>query len=87
MVQAARSLEGPPFESRIWRSITDNRNPGTPEWLPQFRDRRLVRFMNQNGPTVSADAPWGALRVVYLQYASDPFVCSAIAISTDSRTG
>jgi len=33
-----------------------------------------VRFMNQNGPTVPADAPWGAMRVVYLQYASDPIV-------------
>lgn len=62
---------GPPFESRIWRSITANRNPGTPAWLPKFRDGRFVRFMNQNGATVPADAPWGAMRVVYLQYASD----------------
>lgn len=62
---------GPPFESRNWRSITDNRNPGSPAWLPEFRDGRFVRFMNQNGPTVPADAPWGPLRVVYLQYASD----------------
>lgn len=65
---------GPPFESRIWRSVTDNRNSGTPEWLPEFRDSRLVRFMNQNGPTVPSAAPWGPLRVVYLQYASDPIV-------------
>ncbi|MCP3467937.1 alpha/beta-hydrolase family protein [Bradyrhizobium sp. CCGUVB23] len=65
---------GPPFESRIWRSITANRNQGSPAWLPEFRDGRFVRFMNQNGPTVPADAPWGALRVVYLQYASDPIV-------------
>jgi uncharacterized membrane protein len=62
---------GAPFESRIWRSITDNRNRGTPAWLPEFRDGRFVRFMNQNGPTVPADAPWGPMRVVYLQYASD----------------
>lgn len=62
---------GAPFESRIWRSITANRNPGTPEWLPEFRDGRFVRFMNQNGPTVPADAPWGPMRVVYLQYSSD----------------
>lgn len=68
---------GPPFESRIWRSITDNRNEGSPEWLPEFRDGRFVRFMNQNGPTVSADAPWGPMRVVYLQYASDPIVLFA----------
>jgi uncharacterized membrane protein len=62
---------GPPFESRIWRSITDSRNQGSPAWLPQFRDGRFVRFMNQNGPTVPADTPWGSMRVVYLQYASD----------------
>jgi uncharacterized membrane protein len=65
---------GPPFESRIWRSITANRNEGSPEWLPEFRDGRFVRFMNQNGPTVPADAPWGPMRVVYLQYASDAIV-------------
>jgi uncharacterized membrane protein len=65
---------GPPFESRIWRAITANRNPGSPAWLPEFRDHRFVRFMNQHGPTVPADAPWGAMRVVYLQYASDPIV-------------
>jgi len=62
---------GAPFESRIWRWITANRNPGTPAWLPEFRDGRFVRFMNQDGPTVPADAPWGPMRVVYLQYASD----------------
>lgn len=65
---------GPPFESRIWRSITENRNEGSPAWLPEFRDGRFVRFMNQNGSTVPADAPWGPMRVVYLQYASDPIV-------------
>lgn len=68
---AGALLSGAPFESRIWRSITANRNPGTPAWLPEFRDGRFVRFMNQNGPTVPADAPWGPMRVVYLQYASD----------------
>lgn len=62
---------GPPFEARNWRSITANRNEGSPAWLPEFRDGRFVRFMNQNGPTVPADAPWGSMRVVYLQYASD----------------
>jgi uncharacterized membrane protein len=65
---------GPPFESRIWRSVTANRNEGSPAWLPEFRDSRFVRFMNQNGSTVPSDAPWGAMRVVYLQYASDPIV-------------
>lgn len=65
---------GPPFESRIWRSVTENRNAGSPIWLPEFRDGRFVRFMNQDGPAVPADVPWGRMRVVYLQYASDPIV-------------
>jgi uncharacterized membrane protein len=68
---------GPPFESRIWRSITSNRNDGSPAWLPQFRDGRFVRFMNQNGSMVPADAPWGPMRIIYLQYASDPIVLFA----------
>lgn len=65
---------GPPFESRVWRSVSDARNPGTPQWLPVFRDSGMVRFVNQGGPAVSPDTPWGPLRVVYLQYASDPVV-------------
>jgi uncharacterized membrane protein len=65
---------GPPFESRVWRWFTANRNEGSPFWLPEFRDGRFVRFMNQNGAKVPADAPWGPMRVVYLQYASDPIV-------------
>jgi len=62
---------GAPFESRIWRTVTASRNPGSPAWLPEFRDGRFVRFMNQNGPSVPPDTPWGPMRVVYLQYASD----------------
>jgi len=62
---------GAPFTSQLWRLITENRNAGTPQWLPEFRDSRFARFMNQNGATVPADAPWGPMRIVYLQYASD----------------
>lgn len=62
---------GPPFESSIWRQATDARNAGSPAWLPQFRDGSIIRFMNQNGATVPGDRPWGPMRIVYLQYASD----------------
>lgn len=67
---------GPPYSSRLWRSFTDHRNPGSPAWLPTFGDGSLVRFMNQGGfsvvPSSAPNASWGALRIVYLQYASDP---------------
>lgn len=61
---------GPPFASQHWRSITRHRNAGTPAWRPAFRDGAFVRFMN-HGDITSANAPWGPMRVVYLQYASD----------------
>ena len=62
---------GPPFESTIWRRVTEGRNAGSPAWLPQFRDGSLVRFMNQNGVSVQPGSAWGPMRIVYLQYASD----------------
>jgi len=63
---------GPPFATRTWRQTTNQRNAGSPEWLPVFRDSRAVRFMNQGGSPVPLDTPWGRMRVGYLQYASDP---------------
>jgi uncharacterized membrane protein len=67
---------GPPYSSTLWRWLTDHRNPGTPAWLPRFRDGSLVRFMNQHGeladPASRGSAAWGPSRIVYLQYASDP---------------
>ncbi|AMS40463.1 MULTISPECIES: alpha/beta hydrolase [Aminobacter] len=65
-------LSGPPFASRIWHSITDDRNPGSPEWLPEFRDGSYVRFTSQKNALDIPGAQWGPLRLVYLQYASDP---------------
>jgi uncharacterized membrane protein len=62
---------GPPFESTIWRRVTEGRNAGSPAWLPQFRDGSLVRFLNQNGVSVQPGSAWGRMRIVYLQYASD----------------
>jgi uncharacterized membrane protein len=66
---------GPPYSSRLWRWLTDHRNPGSPVWLPRFRDGSFVRFMNQYGEATKPQGPnaaWGRMRIVYLQYASDP---------------
>jgi uncharacterized membrane protein len=67
---------GPPYSSKLWRSLTDRRNSGSPAWLPRFRDGSFARFMNQHGeaagPDSAPNAAWGPMRVVYLQYASDP---------------
>lgn len=62
---------GPPFGSRSWVDITRARLPDTPQWLPRFRDGSVVRFLNQY-EMPDRGKPWGPLRIVYLQYASDP---------------
>ncbi|KAB0570627.1 MULTISPECIES: alpha/beta hydrolase [Brucella] len=65
---------GPPFPSRDWKQITRDRNAGSPEWLPVFRDGSFARFMNQKGEAPGNGNRWGPLRIVYLQYASDAVV-------------
>jgi uncharacterized membrane protein len=62
---------GPPFPSRTWVGVTRTRNPGTPAWLPEFRDGSVIRFTSQDNRLDDAPAPWGPYRVIYLQYASD----------------
>lgn len=63
---------GPPFPSRIWNAVTADRNEGTPSWLPRFRDGSYIRFTAQKNALAIPGAQWGPMRVVYLQYASDP---------------
>jgi uncharacterized membrane protein len=65
---------GPPFASRTWNWVTAGRAKDSPAWLPVFRDSSLFRFMNQTDAPVVPGAAWGAIRIVYLQYASDPIV-------------
>ncbi len=63
---------GPPFNSKTWRSATQDRVPGSPAWLPRFRDSSIIRFTNQENLLDIPGARWGPIRIVYLQYASDP---------------
>ncbi|WIY53450.1 alpha/beta-hydrolase family protein [Devosia sp. YIM 151766] len=65
---------GPPFSSSIWSRVTDSRQPDTPYWLPRFGNSSAIRFMNQSGTATWDDVPWGPMRIVFLQYASDPIV-------------
>lgn len=63
---------GPPFASERWQNITEDRNPRSPAWLPQFRDGSVIRFMNQWKKPKMPEVRWGPIRLVYLQHASDP---------------
>ena len=63
---------GPPFRSENWRRMTRDRDPGSPAWLPRYRRGSVVRFMNQDRDSREGYGPWGAFRIVILQYGSDP---------------
>lgn len=63
---------GPPFNNPNWSSFTRGRNPDSTFWLPSYGNGSLVRFTNQDNALDLTGAPWGPVRFVYLQYASDP---------------
>jgi uncharacterized membrane protein len=63
---------GPPFSSPNWGFFTRNRTPPSPVWLPRVGDGSLVRFTSQENTLDIPGDVWGPVRLVYLQYASDP---------------
>lgn len=65
---------GPPFISTLWNDLTNQRNPESLYRLPTVGDGSMVRFTNQSGNLQDFDAPWGSIRLVFLQYGSDPVV-------------
>lgn len=63
---------GPPFSTATWQLATAERNPGSPAWLPVFRDGSVIRFTNQANALASRRENWGPFRIAFLQYGSDP---------------
>lgn len=64
---------GSPFVSPLWQTLTEERDPGSPAWLPRLTTGEVVRFTD--GRQGVGDAgPWGDVRIVFLQYGSDPIV-------------
>lgn len=63
---------GPPFPTGTWRLATQGRVADSPAWLPRFRDGSVIRFTNQSDALQIPGARWGPVRIVFLQYASDP---------------
>ncbi len=63
---------GPTFGNPIWQDLTRNRNSDSPAWLPRISDGRTVRFTTQENALDLAGSSWSQMRLVFLQYASDP---------------
>ncbi|WP_241963249.1 alpha/beta hydrolase [Paracoccus suum] len=64
---------GPPFPSARWNEAMAERNPGTPYVAPQVGESRLIRFASHTQDAGGAQG-WGDMRLMFLQYSSDPIV-------------
>lgn len=64
---------GSPFVSPLWQTLTAERDPGAPAWLPRLTTGEVVRFTDGH-QGLQEGAPWGDVRIVFLQYGSDPIV-------------
>jgi uncharacterized membrane protein len=65
---------GPPNFNELWRGVVEDRQDGSPEWLPVYDEGRTVRFADEAPDLRQPAGPWAEPRVVYLQNASDPIV-------------
>lgn len=65
---------GPPFPSNFWNYVQNAREPGSPWVLPTIGDGSLVRYANHFAEATKPSADWGEMRIVFLQYSSDPIV-------------
>ena len=65
---------GPTNTNTLWSRFTADRQPGTPEWQPVYRDGATVRFVTALGQLSPVPKDWVPPRVVYLQNTSDPIV-------------
>jgi len=65
---------GPPFPSAFWNYVQRQRAAGSPWVLPTIGDGSLIRYASRTADASEAGADWGAMRIVFLQYSSDPVV-------------
>src|SRR4029453_1765789 len=70
---AGSLFAGPPNFNTLYREFTDDRDPGSEEVEPVYKDGRPVRFTNDvAGGVAPASTAWNGTRVLYLQHPSDP---------------
>lgn len=65
---------GPPFPSTLWNQANFARGLDSPHVLPEVDDGQVIRYASQFARPERSGKPWGRMRVLFLQYASDPIV-------------
>lgn len=67
-------LAGPPFVNELHNTLEQNRDAGTPAYLPIVNNGTTVRFTGAEDALGKPTGKWGNTKIVYLQHATDPVV-------------
>jgi uncharacterized membrane protein len=65
---------GPPFPSDFWNRVQRARAEGSPWVHPRIGDGSLIRYAARGDDGSAGTAGWGPMRILFLQYPSDPIV-------------
>ena len=72
---AGTLFAGPPNFNVLFREFSDNRDTGSLEIQPVYKDGRTVRFAEDATADIPPDnQAWDGTRVLYMMHASDPIV-------------
>lgn len=63
---------GPTFNNDEWVIVTENRDEGSPAWLPTYDDGTVIRFTADENALAGPSGEWFDDRFVYIQHGSDP---------------
>ncbi len=65
---------GPPFPSDFWNRVQRARKADSPWVAPDIGDGSFIRYAARGDDGSDGAAPWGDMRIMFLQYPSDPIV-------------
>jgi uncharacterized membrane protein len=67
-------FQGTPNFTDLWRNTTDNRDSGSPEWQPIYKQGVTARYAASVADITKNSEQWKYPRLLYMQHASDPVV-------------
>ena len=67
-------FQGTPNFTTLWRNTTKNRDTGSPEWQPVYKQGVTARFASSSEDITRDSDKWQYPRLLYMQHASDPVV-------------
>lgn len=65
---------GTPSDTELWKTITKNRDAGSKQIDPVYKEGRAIRFVDEASDFEEDESGWHRPRTLYMQHPSDPVV-------------